>query len=279
MNSIPTSGGGMSNIPKNATTDMVADWILPQDKLPILLASTISQGAVLHKQGYRLIPWSRSVHVAAWKKRKHVIVGLRGTGVMLPGFARDLQDDAIIAGQVSGSYTDMGLVKEGKMLMTRLERLGYRDFCIVGHSLGGTSAMVLATMFPSARAVSLFGGAPALNPFRAGPGPGRATHYHIVGDLVSSHCTPEAALVVRVYKQGNDDWGFIYPHLFVRILKNDSRLGIIVSPDQEQVSWERFGIMNPGAKNIIEDYPIPGSNVEPDFELNVDLPVNVEQIV
>lgn len=272
------SGGLGEGVPENATTESVADWILPQDKLPILLASTLAKGAIAEKQGFKLIFWTKSVHVAAWLNNGYVIVGLRGTGVMLPGFARDLQDDAIISGQVGGTYTDMGLVKEGKMLIQRLQLLGFKNFCIVGHSLGGTSAMVLATMFPNSRAISLFGGAPALNPFKAGPGPGRATHYHIVGDLVSSHCTPEAAQVIRVYKQGYNEWGFIYPHLFERIMKNDARVGMIISPDQEQVVWERFAMQNELASRIIRDHPIPGSRGEESDEI-IEPPEMIEQMV
>lgn len=278
---IPIDGGGAS-IPRTTTTDQVSDWILKQDKLPLLLSSTISdpKGPIRIKQGFKLVPWSKSVHVAAWVDRaRNVIVGLRGTGVFMKGFLRDLQDDAIISGQVSGTYTDMGLVKEGKILIQRLQLLGYKNICIVGHSLGGTSAMVLATMFPNTRAISLFGGAPALNPFSAGPGPGRATHYHILGDLVSSHCTPRAANVIRIYKKGFDQWGFIYPHLFVRILKNDDRQGIIITPDQEQVSWESYGFVNLFAKQIIKDHPIPGSNlqsIEPEI---VEPPEMIQQLV
>ena len=55
---------------------------------------------------------------------------------------------------------------------------------------------------------------------QVGPGPSRATFYHVFGDLVSTHMSPNAARVIRIAKH-NTDFGVLYPHSSSRFLAAD----------------------------------------------------------
>lgn len=74
---------------------------------------------------------------------------------------------------------------------------GYDTLVFAGHSLGGTSAFCLTLVFPESRCVCFNPGAAPTNPIYTGPG-SRATVYHIVGDIISSHMSPLAATIYRV---------------------------------------------------------------------------------
>lgn len=56
----------------------------------------------------------------------------------------------------------------------------------------------MASKYPNSRAVIFNAGAAASNPVWAGPGPRRCIHYHIVGDIISTHMSEKAARVVRI---------------------------------------------------------------------------------
>lgn len=72
---------------------------------------------------------------------------------------------------------------------------GYDSIIFAGYSLGGTAAFCLAKAIPNSRCVCfnpgnldlLIIGAAPTNPIITGPGTARATVYHIVGDIISSH--------------------------------------------------------------------------------------------
>lgn len=69
---------------------------------------------------------------------------------------------------------------------------------IAGHSLGGRAAACLAAKYNFKRAVLFNAAAPPTNPLRVGLGPDRQIHYHIIGDLVSSHSDPNFMTVVYI---------------------------------------------------------------------------------
>lgn len=75
---------------------------------------------------------------------------------------------------------------------------GYDSILFTGHSLGGTAAFCLSMAFPNSRCVVFNPGAAPTNPVYSGPGPERATVYHVVGDIISSHMSEKAASVYRV---------------------------------------------------------------------------------
>jgi len=258
-------------VPRDATSDMVDDWIEVDDKLPILLATTLSDpglGAVEEKEGFVLIPEFRTLRTAVWvhPERNEGVIACRATGVFKEGFMQDVRDDSVIAGLTgTGNACDLQIAEEAVPAIEYFTNLQI-PLTVVGHSLGGTAAMCLASRFPYLRAVSLFGGASPTNPFLYGPGPHRATHYHIQGDLISSHCGPEAAKVIRIKKIGYDDWGFTYPHLSYRILRNDNRPWRYTSANEEQQSLLRyadrgFGPWASKRREIICRNPIPGSTI------------------
>lgn len=69
---------------------------------------------------------------------------------------------------------------------------------IGGHSLGGRAAACLGVEFNVARVVLFNAAAPATNPLRTGLGPDRQIHYHIGGDLISTHSDPSKMKLVIV---------------------------------------------------------------------------------
>ena len=91
----------------------------------------------------------------------------------------------------------------------------------------------------NSRSISLNGGAACTNPVLIGPGPGRATFYHIFGDLISTHMSPNAAKVVRVEKFDNN-FGVLYPHSSGRFLASDGEWRF-ASADDEDNAWLNWG--------------------------------------
>ncbi len=266
VNQIPLAGGPVT-IPVNALSSDVADWIDERDKIPILLCCTLSlPSPVAEKQGFMHQPELKTTRIGVWInfETKQVVVGCRATGVFKVGFQQDVSDDAVIAGLRTKAQCDLQIVQEATPIVQALIENGFTDIVAAGHSLGGSAAMCLAQKFPQLRAVSLFGGSSPLNVKTEGPGPGRATHYHVQGDLVSSHVAPSAAKVVRVVKIGYEDsWGTVYPHLSSRVLKSDGAWKII-TPNEEQESWLRYGktggVLQALRSKIVAGSPIPGSN-------------------
>lgn len=141
-----------------------------------------------------------------------------------------------------------------------------------GHSLGGNAALRLATKDESSRAISFNGGAPATNPVLTGPGPDRATSYHIFGDLVSTHISPEAANVIRIKKMDNG-FGLFQAHSSNNILQEGSwEFSTAEEEDEGFDNWSNSIILAEGAGSLIlaalawrkkrsvsKKNPIPGS--------------------
>lgn len=65
-----------------------------------------------------------------------------------------------------------------------------------------------------------------------------ATHYHVFGDLISTHVSPAAARVIRV-KGEKTEFGTFYSHAAVRILKSDG-LKTPVSADEEDQAYLKW---------------------------------------
>jgi len=72
-----------------------------------------------------------------------------------------------------------------------------KDVVFVGHSLGGAAALLLGIKFPFSRVVAYNAVAASTNPTLMGPGE-KAIHYHVVGDIISSHMSEAAARIIRV---------------------------------------------------------------------------------
>lgn len=122
-------------------------------------------------------------------------------------------------------------------------------------------------------------------------GPGRrATVYHIVGDLISSHMSPDAANVIRI-KKSDSVFGNIRPHDSTNILASSGEWRYATADEEDQLYQQWFNrphikyIVNPLHKffnytnwlrkeNTINN-PIPGSQRWYEFHPNETSPLRV----
>jgi pimeloyl-ACP methyl ester carboxylesterase len=140
-----------------------------------------------------------------------------------------------------------------------------------GHSLGGTAAFCLAMKYPNSRAVLFNAGAAASNPVLSGPGPHKCTHYHIVGDLISTHMSEKAAKIIRI-KYKNIAFGSMEAHSYLLItrLAGEWRYSTATEEDELYLNWSfgwfpswsqfGFGKFFSLMKFIIGKSPIPDSS-------------------
>lgn len=229
-------------------------FVRPEHQVPLHLALSLYTHPIEELAGYKLV--YATTRFGIWIKDNHVIVGCKGTTAT---HKKDLADDAKLA--TSANRCDLSLVRE---VMEHAEFLAQYPVTFSGHSLGGAAAMCLATKFPNSLAVVYNAAAPPTNPVLSGPGPHRAVHYHVMGDGISSHMSPDAATIVRVEIPG-PKWGYAFPHAVERLYATQYSY---VSADQEQASWIRdgahvmkyFGIVKRlAAQQFVCAHPIPGS--------------------
>lgn len=115
---------------------------------------------------------------------------------------------------------------------------GYDSILFTGHSLGGTAAFCLAMGFPNSRCVCFNPGAAPTNPIYSGPGNSRATVYHIVGDIISSHMSSKAALVFRV--KLNVPFGSVKAHATENFFSSGSYSFITATQEDELfLKWSK----------------------------------------
>ncbi len=189
--------------------------------------------------GYTLVQEHPRYRV--WEKDGEQIVAFKGTSFRPETVIQDILDDSQIA---FGNPCDLSLIQGISVS---------ESVTFTGHSLGGTAALCMAKKYPQSRAVSFNGGAPLTNQVQ-GPGPQRARHYHVEGDLISSHLDPKMAEIIRVRMSG-PSWGTVYPHETKRFLES----GDLITANQEQASFNRWG--GTLLKPITCMKPIPGSTV------------------
>lgn len=175
---------------------------------------------------------------AVWFNQKNgdAVVGLRGTSVNMNRGWEDIQDDSLIA---YGDYCNLTLVNQVKEILLQL--VGQINSVVfVGHSLGGTAAFCLTSQIENSRGIGLNSGAAPTNPILNGPG-NRFTHYHIFGDLISSHMAPWAANVIIIKKSdGYSLMGTAYAHSSARILKSDGSW-IVSNQTEEDQAFQKWG--------------------------------------
>ncbi|KND03440.1 uncharacterized protein SPPG_00924 [Spizellomyces punctatus DAOM BR117] len=219
-------GGVVGNEGVKATSGAdIAEWVLPEHRpIAAMVFGLLYQKRLKDVDGYLLQPME-SLRVGVWYNRvkHHTVVGLRGTLLGAQGGLQDLKDDGVVSGLLGGASCDLGIVKEATTVMDTVmaaSHLRTSWITVAGFSLGGSAAMCLGNMYPHVEVVSFAGGAPATQPTLVGPGPDRAIHYHVVGDLVSSHMSPAAATVVRVDK-GFTDFSVVKHHSSDRFLRAD----------------------------------------------------------
>lgn len=245
---IPFMGGpGVNN---ETRPDQLAGWVQEFDRIPILLALSLYQSQPRKElDGFVLVPDSYQIRVAAWFNAQTgiCIIGCRGTTAFGPMGALDVQDDKIIATATNlCNLTIVGMAS--KLVETLAPQV--QGFIFAGHSLGGTSAFCLTQKYPNSRGIGFNSGAPPTNPVLTGPGPGRFTHYHIFGDLISSHMGPQAAKVVIVRKR-DANFGGLYPHSSERILASDG-WWVYATPDEEDKAYVDWGLKyKPGLEIVV----------------------------
>lgn len=232
----------------NLEEESLANWVLQEDKVPILLCLSLYTSPLTNYKNYFLS--RKTPRAALWvnNETRVLIVGLKGTSTQ--SLDRDLNDDLQIVanknfcGNLSITDDATKLLEEYNSsieVITQTVVIGVEDiipFAIifVGHSLGGTGALCMVSKYENSRAISFNGGASPTNPIRSGPGPGLATHYHIVGDLISSHMYPQAAKVILVKIPGMT-FGSLSPHNSDNITKP----GEIYTPNQEDEEYQKWG--------------------------------------
>lgn len=240
--SIPVMGG--DSLPNTTTIEEVADWIQARDKLPLLLALSLYTSPVIEYGGFKFQPdWGDAPRIGVWYREEtdDWVVGCRGTAIGQEGGGQDLEDDKKIG---FGSYCDLSLVESAIPVIQNIldQEFLASDIVIAGHSLGGAATICLSARF-GIRGISLNGGASPTNPVLFGPGPTLATHYHVFGDLISTHMSEQAAHVVRV-KGSETNFGSFYPHAAIRILKSDGPKQV-VSASEEDDAYYRWGTAMP----------------------------------
>jgi hypothetical protein len=284
---IPAMGG--DTVPNTTKVEEVADWIEERDKLPLLLAVSLYSSPILEYDGFKLIQdLSSSERVKCWYRESEDewIIGCRGTAVLSNDSDKDLKDDIKIG---FGEYCDLSIVQDARPIIQSILDEGWtRDGMIVcGHSLGGAAAMCLSAQF-GIRGISLNGGASPTNPVTSGPGPMLFTHYHVFGDLISSHMASAACRVVRV-KGEKTEFGTFYPHAAVRMLKRDGPKVMVTASQEDEayLAWARkyvggfhiFGALfslgvylaNMKKLDIAKKSPIPDSARYEQMKLNGQL--------
>ena len=273
-----TSGDvGQHDNPTGPTeSSLVADWVLPQHRAPFVLAISLYKGTPATScDNYWILPQYTTLRAAVWRAGNLYFVGFKGTSPFGATFDLDIVDDKVIAGLSSSGPDGITLVQQGEAILQDLiltQHISPSNIMLGGHSLGGYAAMMLGQKY-QCNVCSFNGGAPPTNPVHAGPGPSKATHYHIVGDLVSSHMDPDYAQVLRVEKHARG-YSAGWPHATDRFWKSDPTYGFL-SPDQEDAVWLMWGLSPPMIElkpievlskatnalitHIVLESPIPGS--------------------
>lgn len=279
---------GDNDVSNSTTPSQLASWVKPLDRVPLLLALSIYETPRPALEGFAIV--KNNPRVCTWVDRelKAIIVGLKGTS---KGTAKqDLNDDFKIV--TDSDYCNLSLVETATNLLNEtfkelekeandslvLNRLLDYDqpwrIIFAGHSLGGTAAFCLTQKTANSRGISFNGGASPTNPILKGPGPNSMTHYHIVGDLISSHMGDAAAMVFRIKIPGLE-FGSIEPHKSGTLLKQ----GTAVSPTVEDKEYYKWGhkhslfysivskvlpitsfLFKLQTMKIVDDSPIPNSD-------------------
>lgn len=220
----------------------IADWVRTEDKLPLLLATSLYNDPVVYYQGFELDDELSSQRLGLWVREDEWIIGLRGTALGSPGGAKDVADDRNIA---FGPYCDLTLVSEANVVIKTMLTIGFltKNAVVAGHSLGGAASICVGSKH-SIRAVSFNGGASLTNPVLSGPGPLMAVHYHVFGDIISSHMGPDAA---QVFIIGDNKcvFGSLHSHAVERLYKRDGPKRFY-TPDEEDKAFKRWGLFFAG---------------------------------
>jgi hypothetical protein len=230
--------------------ERVASFVKPEDRFLVYLAC-IMYGPIPEQIGDAVF-YSRlsSVRLGIWTTCQTAYVAFRGTAVGQDKGLQDLLDDLAIA---TGEKCNLSITAEGRLAIAELYRMGYNDIEVCGHSLGGRAALCVSTLPGVKRTVIINAAAPFVNSDNQGPGSDVVTHYHIFGDLISSHMSNVNNIRIRVgidqfAKRNNAklgietvymaDWFDPYYHSTDRFLNEDYFM--YSTPQEEQDSIEAY---------------------------------------
>lgn len=234
----------------------VAEWVHPQHRAPFIMLVSL-YGSPRHQvDDFSLQGQYTTKRVGVWKnKDQKFFVAFKGTSIAGDTGKADLYDDAVIAGLVNIENRDITLVTEGDALIKKLLAQGIQKSQILlgGHSLGGFAAMTLATRYQLFACV-FNAAAPPTRPVLTGPGPIFATHYHICGDVISSHMSDNAALVIRADKRNGYFFAGAWPHATDRFFAIDPTYGFMTA-SQEDLLYVAFAALITKVVGVI---PLPG---------------------
>jgi hypothetical protein len=245
----------------------IAGFVKPKDRIAAWFAIQIYNENVPEYGDFTLE--QKTEHVGVWTSCTEAIVAFRGTKLGEKGGYQDVGDDIQIA---LGESCDLAITNQGAPIIQDLYSRGY-SITLAGHSLGGKAAICLGSMPGVVNVVVLNAGAPITNPDYKGPGKG--THYHIVGDIISTHVY--GMQTVRVTKRKTVDWLDTWFHETDRYFVGESYS--FVDAQFEQNDLEDFffvtgetrlklinlttSLLSLGwyshAKSLICKVPIPGS--------------------
>ena len=209
------------------STAQVHDFVQEQDKpYLVLLKYLYEEASAAADYPWALVPdLPQSDHISVWEnvETQQIFVGCRGTSPLNPGGWQDLADDIqitfgvqpLIQTLLNASGTSglaptatlvsndvcntMFITQQGQRILDQiLKKVPAHQVVVGGHSLGGRAAACLVVQYDLARVVLFNAAAPATNPLRTGLGPARQIHYHIGGDLISSHSDSSKMTVVIV---------------------------------------------------------------------------------
>lgn len=273
---IPGTPMGGDSVPPTTTENDLASYIFPAHRGPLLLAISLYNKPILTMSGWILVREYLTGRVGVWYRATddQWVVGCKGTQLTGDSAANDMLDDTKIA---FNNYCDLTLVEEATEAIEKIlaEDVQVSDIMVVGHSLGGTAALCVASKYGT-RCVSFNGGAAPTNPVLDGPGPALATHYHVFGDLISSHMSLAAARVIRV-KNKDSQFGTLYSHSSARMLASSGPFALVTA-DEEDDAYLKWGskfkwtwtllpklfsigafLMTLKKYSVVKKSPIPGS--------------------
>lgn len=235
-----TSAEPIPIVPSPAPGDVpqnIATFVMPQDKYLVWLATLMYKPLPIEIPGATLNTSLTTNRIGVWTNATTAYVAFRGTAVFASEGIQDLLDDLNIA---NGANCDISLVSEGSQIITDLHNTGYNDIQLAGHSLGGRGALCCGGLPGVTKVVVINAAAPFLNLELIGPGEEKATHYHIFGDLISSHLIGARHIRVRVgYEQVQKvNWLNPYYHDKARFLTTD--YWTYSTPQEEQDSLEYY---------------------------------------
>lgn len=199
------AGGGVRRSPEYVaplTTAEVADFVLPQDRLPFVLAASMYGKPPDVIEDYIRVK-SDSATVQTWIHRfkLNCIIALRGTDILAEDGINNILDDLVVAGLAGVNQCALTITNQALEVVRDLEQRGFEEIVVTGHSLGGSGAFCVSSQSSKiVRAVCFNGGAPVTNPVYQGAGPQKNMFYHIAGDIISTHMFPMASTVLRIQR-------------------------------------------------------------------------------